>query len=190
MKKLNQSEVFRFIITGALSAIVDFIFSFLTSFLVQKMGIPGDSVWCTVIGTTVGFLVSIGVGYPLSVKWVYQDYDKKKVKSHQKTYLLFFTLLSAVGLLIGVGIMAIFKSSLYNGLGVNIDTWMKIDIPSSYNFWQKIGAWISGVLTSIPFWYFALAFVVKSLVVLFFNYYTRKKLLFKSYKMNNDGKNK
>ncbi|MCQ2795358.1 MAG: hypothetical protein MJ214_04060 [Bacilli bacterium] len=179
MKNLNKGEIIRFIVTGVLSAIVDFIFSFLASFISQKAGIPGNSVWCTVIGTIIGFLASIGVGYPLSVKWVYQDADKNKISKHKKTHLLFFTLLSAAGLMIGIGIMSIFKVSLNSGLGINIDTWMNVSIPTDYNFWQKIGAWISGVLTNIAFWYFALAFVVKSLFVLTFNYYTRKKFLFR-----------
>ena len=182
MKNINKGEIGRFVVTGIVSAIVDFVFSFLASFAVQKMGIPSDSAWCTVIGTIVGFLLSVAVGYPMSVAWVYQDANKKAIKAHRKTHILFFTLLSAVGLLIGVGIMAIFKVSLNNGLGINIDTWMNIDIPTNFNIWQKIGAWISGVLTSIAFWYFALAFVVKSLFVLSFNYYTRKKILFKNKK--------
>lgn len=179
MKNVDTHEIIRFVITGFIAAIVDFLFSFLASFAVQKMGLPASSVWCTVIGTTIGFITSVIVNYILSIKWVYQDFDRNKMKEHQKTHILLFVLLSAIGLLIGVGIMAIFKTGLQNGLNINIDNWMNVTIPSDYNFWQKIGAWISSVFMSATFWWFAFAFIVKTLAVLFYNYTSRKKILFK-----------
>lgn len=181
-KKSQLAEIIRFVITGLIAAIVDFLFSFLTSFAVQKMGLPATSVWCTVIGTTIGFITSVIVNYILSVKWVYQDFDRSQMDKHKKTHILVFVILSAIGLLIGIGIMAIFKVSLQNGLNINIDNWMNVDIPSDYSFWQKIGTWISSVFMSAIFWWFVFAFIVKTLIVLFYNYVSRKKFLFKDKK--------
>lgn len=181
-KNKQLSEIIRFVVVGLTAAIIDFLFSFLTSFTVQKMGLPATSVWCTVIATAVGFIISIIVNYILSIKWVYQDFDQKYMKEHQKTHALIFIVLSAIGLFIGIGIMAVFKISLLNGLNINIDNWMNIEIPTSYNFWQKIGAWIAGVFTSATFWWFVFAFIIKTLCVMVYNYISRKKILFKTSK--------
>lgn len=179
-KKFTSTETFRFIIAGISSTIADFISVVLVSFLVQKLGLEATNVWCTVISTTFGFLANMTVNYIFSVKWVYQDFDRKKMKEHRKRHVLIFVTLGAVGLFIGVGIMAIFKVSLQNGLNINIDNWMHVDMPSTYNLWQRICTWISVTFMNSTFWWFALAFIVKTLIVLIYNYISRKKVLFKN----------
>ncbi len=176
--RTNKNEIIRFTITGFITTMVDFIFTFLTSFILQKMGLASSSVWCIIIATTIGFIANVTVGYPLSRNWVYQDYDKERMKSKTTKHLLLFTLLSAIGLLIGIGVMSIFKVTLLNNLNINIDTWMNVVIPEGLGFFYKIGYWISYVLTHATFYWFTLAFIVKTLITLFYNFYTRKRFLF------------
>ena len=40
--------------------------------------------------------------------------------------------------------------------------------------------WLVGILTSSAFYLFTLSFIIKTLIVLTYNYISRKKILFKS----------
>ncbi|MCQ2792665.1 MAG: hypothetical protein MJ208_04000, partial [Bacilli bacterium] len=150
-----------------------------TSFLMNKAGLPETNVLCIIIGTIVGFIASLIVNYILSLKWVYQDFDRTQMRKHWKSHISLFVVLNIVGLFIRLAIMTIFKVSVWNGLNINIDNWMIIDIPSTYTFWQKIGAWITGVFTSLSFWWFVFAFTIKNITILIYNYLTWKKFIFK-----------
>lgn len=175
------SEIIRFILVGILSTIIDFAFYTLTSFCLQKVGLQVANIWCTVISTTIGFIFGVVVNYILSTIWVYKNYDKKGVKEHRSKHVLVFVILSAIGMFIGIGIMAIFKIAFKNGLNVDIDTWMNINMPIDLPLFPKLGYWLAMVLSSLVFWLFFISFAIKTCITLSFNYITRKKLLFKTF---------
>jgi len=173
-KESLKGEILRFVITGLVAAIVDFGFYTLTSFILQKIGMKSDSTWLTVISTIIGFIFGVIINYFLSVYWVFQNVDKKKQEENKERKVVVFVLLSAIGLLISIGIMAICKISFQKGLNINIDNWMNVGVPFS-----NLGKWLSLVLSSLTFWMYAISFILKTLGGLVFNYISRKKILFK-----------
>ncbi len=66
-----------------------------------------------------------------------------------------------------------FETLASNALHVDINNWIS-DFQINY-------------LRSSAFWFFTLFFGIKTLVILSYNYITRKKLIFKSPKEKNDG---
>lgn len=171
-EKIFNKEVLRFIVVGIIATIVDYLFYSLFAFLSKLWGIPEGSFWITFIATAMGFIAGVIVNYILSLLWVFQDVDKEH-KMNKYLHAVIFVLLSAIGLLIGFGIMALFKFIFLNTLHIDIDTWMVIDNNNN---------WIVEVLSKPDLYLFTLAFVIKTLIVLIYNYISRKKILFKSAK--------
>ena len=95
--------------------------------------------------------------------------DKEK-KMNPILHSIIFVVLSAVGLFLGIGIMFGFKSLYIATLNVDIDTWMIVSEDSN---------WLVGIFTSSAFYLFTLSFIIKTLIVLTYNYISRKKILFK-----------
>lgn len=164
--KKNKSipwEIVRFIITGVVATIVDFGVSSLIA-----LPIPDSwGVWETVICTAAGFLVSLVVNWVLSTFWVYKNVDESVNAKSTKNVLL-FTLFSLIGLGIGLGIMAIFTLIGNNCLHVDFMNWLEFlkDSSKPFDFWK--------------FFWFCLFFGIKTLIVLFWNYISRKKFIYKS----------
>lgn len=166
---LFKKEILRFVIVGIIATIVDYIFYSLFAFLAKIWGVD-SSFWVTFIATTAGFIAGVIINYILSIKWVFQDVDKEK-KMNPILHSIIFVVLSAVGLLLGIGIMFGFKSLYIATLNVDIDTWMIVSEGTN---------WLVGILTSSTFYLFTLSFIIKTLIVLTYNYISRKKILFKS----------
>ena len=165
-KKYLKGEIIRFIISGAAATIIDFLVSYLVaSFLPDSIG-----VWKEVIYTTCGFIVSLVVNYLLSAFWVYKNVDKSVNKKSPKNIAL-FTALSAVGLFIGIGMMIAFRAIDEHGLQSGFENWLKFITDSkNYSFSSK------------SFWWAILFFGTKTLVVLTWNYLSRKFFIFKAPK--------
>lgn len=146
--KQNTKEIFRFLVTGCIATLIDFVVmsmfiyltssflfnSFLDVFLHGKQLAP---TYIVVIGTGLGFVISLIFNYILSCCFVFKNNEKAKTK---KGFAL-FTLLSLVGL--SIHLLGMYIG--YDLLGVN--------------------EWIIKIILTF--------------VVLFFNYITRKKLIFK-----------
>ena len=165
-KKYLTGEILRFIVTGVAATIVDFLVSYLVaSFLPDTMG-----VWKEVVYTAAGFVVSLAINYILSAFWVYKDVDKNVNKKSPKNIAL-FTLFSVVGLAIGIGMMIGFRAIDENGLKVGFENWLKFITDSKnydFSFWA--------------FFWAVIFFGTKTLVVLIWNYLTRKFFIFKAPK--------
>ncbi|MCR5332473.1 MAG: GtrA family protein [Bacilli bacterium] len=169
-KKYLTGEIIRFIITGVIATLVDFLVSYLVaSFLPDSIG-----VWKEVIYTAAGFIVSLVINYFLSAYWVYKNVDKSVDKKSFKNIALFVGL-SCVGLALGIGIMIGFKAIDTHALHSNFEDWLKFIVDNkNYSFSAK------------SFWWAILFFGFKTLVVLAWNYLSRKFFIFKSPKEENN----
>ncbi len=104
-------EIYRFILVGLLATAADFLCTSLTrQVLTSHTGLA--AVLITVIAVTAGFTIGVILNYICSVFIVYKATTKANIS---KTFggVVLFILLSAVGLLIGIGMEALF----YNHLG-------------------------------------------------------------------------
>lgn len=155
-------EILRFIVTGGVATIIDFLVSYLVaSVLPDSMGI-----WKEVVYTAAGFSVSLVANYILSVIWVYKNVDENVNPKSTKNILLFIGL-SLIGLFLGIAIM------------IGFDAFDEAVVHSDFENWL---AFITkGADFSFKAFGFAILFFgLKTLVVLTWNYLSRKKLIFKS----------
>jgi putative flippase GtrA len=158
-------EILRFIVVGGGATLIDFVCEWAVLAIIgDKMGTT--SVWPQVIAVTVGFLISTIFNYLLSLLWVFQNVKDEK-KAHSKSYLLYFVILSAIGLGIGIGLQALGQWICQSNFNININ-----EVKFSNIFSQTAG----------PFWAFAIVFVLKTCVTLVYNYVSRKFLLFRAPK--------
>lgn len=167
MKKSIFREIVRFVVVGVVATLLDY-----GTYSLLALAIPNswNPIVETILCTTLGFLISVIANYVLSVLWVFQNVDgKTNVKSTRN--MLFFVLLSAGGLLLGTGVMVGFEALSSNVLHIDINNWIA-DFGVHY-------------LKSLAFWYFTLFFGIKTLIILSYNYITRKKLIFIAPKENN-----
>lgn len=136
-------EIFRFAIVGLVAA----VFDFLTCYLVQFFAFAGNqAVYVTILATACGFLIGVVINYLMSTFMVYKN-AKTKTSRTGKGMLTFF-LLSAVGLLIGIGIQAFLYDYLFLVVGI--------------------------LYLSYP-----VDFVIRTLIVMVYNYITRKVFIYK-----------
>ena len=155
-KHKKLSEIIRFVIVGGIATVIDYIVMGITLYLfnpslyphfynvwIGKTGEP--STIATIVGTGLGFCVSLIANYILSVIFVYEEKGNSKTKKG----MLLFAVLSVVGLLI-------------NMLGM----WVGFDL-------CKINEWVTKI--------------IMTLVVLFYNYITRKLFIFKKTETANSG---
>ncbi len=155
-------EILRFIVTGGVATVVDFVVSYLVaSLLPDSMG-----VWKEVVYTAAGFAVGVVVNYFLSVFWVYKNVDENINVRSTKNKILFLVL-SLIGLGIGIAIMIGFDALDQNVIHADFENWLGF-ITKGNAFSFKSFVWA------------VLFFGFKTLVVLIWNYLSRKKLIFKS----------
>ncbi|MBQ8451411.1 MAG: GtrA family protein [Clostridia bacterium] len=142
------SEIIRFVIVGGIATVIDMLVMGVVLYLFNPSLYPKFyNVWigklaepstiATVVGTGLGFIVSLVVNYLLSVLFVYTEKGNSKTTKGK----ILFTVLSVIGLLINMG-----------GMWLGRDAF-------------KINEWIVKI--------------VMTLVVLVYNYITRKIFIFK-----------
>ena len=107
-------EVFRFLIVGLIAAVFDFLLCYIFQFIVFK---GNENVYVTVISTIMGFLIGVVINYLLSTYMVYKKTDNKKAKNVKG--MIIFLLLAVIGLLLGIGIQALFYDLLFVKKGVS-----------------------------------------------------------------------
>ncbi|OPZ37550.1 MAG: GtrA-like protein [Tenericutes bacterium ADurb.BinA155] len=166
-KKNIWLEILRFIVVGGGATIIDFVCEWgILALIGNKMG--ETSAWPQVIAVTVGFLVSTIFNYLLSLVWVFQNVKDEK-KAHSKSYMVYFVILSAIGLGIGIGLQALGQWICQANFSININ-----EVKFSNIFSQAAG----------PFWAFVIVFVLKTCVTLVYNYLSRKLILFRAPKID------
>lgn len=101
-------ELFRFAIVGLVAAVFDFITCFLFQFVIFK---GNESGYVTIVSTIAGFIIGVIINYLMSTYMVYKNSKSSFSKSIMG--IVFFIVLSAVGLGIGIGIQYLLYDFLY-----------------------------------------------------------------------------
>ena len=137
---------------------------------------PGvNQVVVTIVSTLVGFIVGVVVNYFISTYWVYQNVDKD-VKTKSKRFITWFVILSLIAMLLSIGTMLL--CDLVVTKAMQLDSIVEVSIIS------LIKNYGISFLSQVNFWTYFVSFVLKTLVGLVWNYFTRKYLLYKEPKTN------
>lgn len=186
----NRMEVLRFLIVGIIAT----IFDLLTKLIVNT--VIGDSLNSlndgnftkTFLGYLAGFIVGVIINYLLSTFWVFKNVKDDKKSKTFKGIMLFF-LFSLLGFLIGLAITYGLGYLISLG-GIDILDFKLFSGESSFfsaEFWQ----YFASCLTDGAFWLYIFVFCFQTIVVLVWNYVTRKKFIYiapKDEKIDNDKK--
>ena len=136
-------EIFRFGIVGLVAAVFDFLTVFAFRFGVFG---SGTDWYVTLISTTCGFIVGVTINYLMSTYMVYKASKSNLAKTAKG--VIFFVVLSAIGLGIGIGLEYLLYDFFFLNLGIGI-------------------------------FIYPVVFVVRTLVVMVYNYLSRKLLIYR-----------
>lgn len=153
-KHKTLCEVIRFIIIGGIATLIDWLVMGIVLYCFEPSLYPHFyNVWigkigepktiATVLGTGIGFLVSLFFNYLLSVIFVYEDKGNSKSAKGK----ILFVILSTIG------------------LGINM-----------------LGMWFGRDVCHMNEW---ITKVIMTIIVLIYNYLTRKKFIFKKEETEN-----
>lgn len=158
-------ELLRFLVTGVVCALVDFIICKLL--LAACGGLPS---WAAnIISTGCGFIVGVTINYFMSTYWVFKNV-KDKNASKKPLFIVFFVLLSAGALALSIGTMLLCEYCCKAWWSIDIT---KVDLTKIFTkeFW-----------IDPAFWAYFVSFCIRTLVGLVWNYLTRKYILYKAPK--------
>lgn len=161
-KKENTWELIKFLITGVVCAAADFLTTSL--FLKICAGLP--SALQSALSLLAGFIVGVILNYILSTYWVFRGKQDSKVTKSAK-FIVLFVVFSAIAYGLSYGTYEICRIITQAAAHININD-ANINYILQFTFWGDA-----------LFWLFALAFVLKTLVGLIWNYITRKYILYK-----------
>ena len=180
-KKSLGWEILRFVVVGLVAAICDFLTKSITAWGLGKAwdsSVEPYSALTLGISVFAGFVIGVIVNYILSRIWVFQNVaDKKKANSQSRFWL--FVFLGFIGLLISEGIFYGLHYALLPA-GVSVVKGSE----SIMNDWKK-GSW--AFFGEADFWTYAGVFVFSTLVVMVWNYWSRKKWIFVAPKEKKEG---
>lgn len=161
-KKENTWELVKFLITGVVCAAADFLTTAL--FLRICNGLP--TALQSALSLLTGFIVGVILNYILSTYWVFRGKQDSSVTKSSR-FIILFVLFSAIAYGLSYGTYEVCRIVMQNTAHVNIND-ANINYILRFTFWGDA-----------LFWLFALAFVLKTLVGLIWNYLTRKYILYK-----------
>lgn len=161
-KKENMWELVKFLITGIAAAAVDA----LTVFLCHQLFAFLPDLASEAISIFLGFLVSVILNYILSTYWVFKGKQDESV-TKSKRFVILFVIFSAIAFGLSFGTYWLCKVIFESTMGVNI-TEVQINYIIKFTFWGDL-----------VFWMFAVAFVLKTLIGLIWNYFSRKYILYR-----------
>lgn len=174
MQKVDRSkskwwELFRFLVCGVAAALSDYLAAQLI-----VLAMPGaNSIVVTIVSTAVGFIVGVIVNYLISTYWVYQNVDKS-VQTKSKRFIMWFVILSFIAMILSIGTMLL--------CDVVVVYVMHLDSIVNASIVSIIKDHGIKFLAEVNFWTYFVSFVLKTLVGLVWNYFTRKKFLYKEPK--------
>ena len=162
-KKENSWELIKFLITGVVCAAADFLTTSLFLRICAGLPLPAQSA----ISLLAGFLVGVLLNYILSTYWVFRGKQDSKV-TKSVLFIVLFIVFSAIAYGLSYGtyeLCRFFFDKIIDPRSINE---ANIKYIFKFTFWGDA-----------MFWLFALAFVLKTLVGLIWNYFTRKYILYR-----------
>ena len=161
-KKENTWELIKFLITGVVCAAADFLTTSL--FLKICAGLPKTAQ--SAISLLAGFIVGVILNYILSTYWVFRGKQDQAVTKSTR-FIILFVVFSAVAYGLSYGTYELCRIIINSSAHININE-ATISYIFQFTFWSDT-----------LFWFYALAFVLKTLVGLIWNYFTRKYILYR-----------
>lgn len=170
-KKTSRGrEILRFLVTGIVCALIDFLVSYFVLAGLVKTGM--SSGWANALSVAAGFIVAVVLNYFLSTYWVFQNVEDEK-KAKKPWFIAVFVVLSAGAMFLSIGTMELCAFICLNAW--NVDIISKADEIISeiihFSFWSDVA-----------FWAYFISFVIKTFVGLVWNYLTRKFILYREPK--------
>ena len=164
-KTSRKWEIIRFLVIGVVATIFDAGTRLLVAYLLRN-----TYEWvATGLSVLAGFIVGVTVNYVFSILWVFQNVEDENRAKTQKSLWL-FVLLGFIGLLFHEG-LNYGSEALFNLGGISI-----VEGQQSVINTIKDGTW--SFFSNLNFWMWAIIFVVGTLIVLVWNYWSRKKWIF------------
>ncbi|MEG0529060.1 MAG: GtrA family protein [Bacilli bacterium] len=164
----RTKEIIRFIVVGLIATIIDYLIRLaIIQVLPETIGQNG----ILAIQYTIGFSISCIINYALSAIWVFKGVDKKSQKSFLT--MVKFLIFAAIGFFIGLGLTYLGDYISQVSFNVSIIDFKIIEFFKNFN------------LADTRFWCYTLTFMFSTLIVLIFNYITRKKFVFYKTKEQN-----
>ena len=161
-KKQNTWELIKFLITGAVCAIADFLTTSL--FLKITEGLPNTAQ--SAISLLAGFIVGVILNYILSTFWVFKGAQDRNVTKSAR-FIILFVIFSAIAYGLSYGTYELCRVIFQNTANVNIND-------ATIKYILQFTFWVDAL-----FWLYFLAFFLKTLVGLIWNYFTRKFILYR-----------
>lgn len=162
-------ELFRFLVCGIAAALSDYLAAQLIVLAMKNV----NEIAVTIVSTMVGFIIGVIVNYFISTYWVYQNVDKD-VETKSKKFITWFVILSFIAMMLSIGTMLICDVIVVYSM--HMDSIVHTSIISLI---KENGIGFLGVAN---FWTYFVSFVLKTLVGLVWNYFTRKYFLYKEPK--------
>ena len=161
-KASDRRELVRFLITGLVCALADFLTTSLFLMILKSAQPTVQSV----VSLLAGFIVGVILNYILSTYWVFRGKQDSKV-TKSATFIILFIIFSAIAYGLSLGTYELCRIIFQNAWQKNINE-MSINYLLKFTFWGNP-----------TFWLYFLAFFLKTLVGLVWNYFTRKYILYK-----------
>ena len=161
-KKENTWELIKFLITGVACAAADF----LTTSLFLKICSVLPATLQSALSLLAGFIVGVTLNYILSTYWVFKGKQDSKV-TRSTRFIILFVVFSAIAYVLSYGTYELCRIIIDASAHVNIND-ANIGYILQFRYWG-----------TALFWLFVLAFFLKTLVGLIWNYFTRKYILYK-----------
>ena len=162
-KAADRRELVRFLITGLICAIADFLTTSLFLMILQKT----PKLCQESLSLLAGFTVGVILNYILSTYWVFKGKQDSKV-TKSVVFIVVFVIFSVIAYGLSFGTYELCRFIADKAWSLNINDAGKIDNILKFQFWGDVA-----------FWLYALAFVLKTGVGLVWNYFTRKYILYK-----------
>ena len=161
-KSSNRGELIRFLITGLVCALADFLTTSLFLMILKNAPVVVQSV----VSLLAGFIVGVILNYILSTYWVFKGKQDSKVTKSVK-FIVLFIIFSAIAYGLSLGTYELCRIIFLNTTQRNINE-IGIDYLLRFTFWGNL-----------TFWLYFIAFFLKTLIGLVWNYFTRKYILYK-----------
>ena len=159
----NTWELIKFLITGVVCAAADFLTTALFLKIFEWLSIE----WLkSAIALLAGFLVGVTLNYILSTFWVFKGKQDRNVTKSTR-FIILFVIFSAIAYGLSYGTYESCRFVFNSAWAININE-ATISYIFQFTFWGDA-----------LFWLYFLAFFLKTLVGLIWNYFTRKYILYK-----------